>query len=72
MLGEGAINFLPLHRNSLRADVDGRGSIARLSGVSAIRSPSRYRRGQHHVEWSCAALDDLPRDQHLIDTIEAW
>ena len=25
-----------------------------------------------HVERSCGALDDLLRDQHLIDTIEAW
>ena len=40
--------------------------------VSAIRSPSRYRRGQHTCRAVCAALDDLLRDQHLIDTIEAW
>ena len=28
--------------------------------------------GSIHVERSCAALDDLLRDQHFIDTIEAW
>jgi hypothetical protein len=39
--------------------------------ASAIRSPSRHL-ASIYVEGSRAALDDLLRDQHLIDTIKAW
>ena len=44
---------------------------ARPSGARLGR-PHATGVGSIHVERSCAALDGLLRDQHFIDTIEAW
>ena len=51
-----------------------------MVGLLSLVHPAQARLGRPHatgvgsirVERSCAALDDLLRDQHLIDTIEAW